>query len=211
LKSNDQSTSISQHSSNGGFSFDVSAATGGDDTNPFVSSSGNTTVSTGTGSSGSGSGSGSGSSSGSACKNQNGGTATSSSTGTQTTGSSSFPFGPGGTFTGVPSGFPGGFFNKRADDDCTDSSNGNNQNSASEYSQFQMKQIAHGVIAALCFAVLFPIGGIVLRVFSFPGVVWFHAGFQIITWILFIVAFGLGVSMAQTSPDYVSLHWSFDG
>jgi len=208
LKSNDVSATISQHSTNGGFSFDVKAATGGSDSNPFTtsdssSSSGGSSGSSGSGSTGS-SGTGTTSGGATACRNKNGGTSTSSSGASQTSSGSGFPFGPGSTggFTGSP--FPSGFFSKRADDDDCSDTGSNNQNSASEYSTLKKKQIAHGVIAALCFAVLFPIGGIVLRVFTFPGVVWFHAGFQMITWFLFIVAFALGVSMAQTSPDYVS-------
>jgi len=60
-----------------------------------------------------------------------------------------------------------------------------------------MKETAHGVIAGLCFAVLFPLGAIVLRIFSFNGLIWVHAGIQVLTQILFIVAFGLGVSITQ--------------
>ncbi|KAJ4400141.1 hypothetical protein N0V91_008932 [Didymella pomorum] len=57
--------------------------------------------------------------------------------------------------------------------------------------------IAHGVLASLAFVILFPAGAIAIRLASFPGVVWFHALFQIFAYLVYIAAFGLGVYLAS--------------
>ena len=57
--------------------------------------------------------------------------------------------------------------------------------------------IAHGVLAALAFVILFPAGAIAIRLASFPGVVWFHAVFQVFAYLVYIAAFGLGVYIAS--------------
>lgn len=56
--------------------------------------------------------------------------------------------------------------------------------------------IAHGVLASLAFVVFFPFGAISIRLFSFPGLVWFHAIFQVLAYLIFIAAFGLGIYLA---------------
>ncbi|KAF1999794.1 iron reductase domain protein [Amniculicola lignicola CBS 123094] len=58
--------------------------------------------------------------------------------------------------------------------------------------------IAHGVLASLAFVVFFPAGAIAIRLASFPGVVWFHAAFQVFAYVVYIVAFGLGVYIANS-------------
>lgn len=55
--------------------------------------------------------------------------------------------------------------------------------------------IIHGALASLAFVVLFPIGGILIRLANFKGGIWIHVGLQIFSWLLFMVAFGLGVYM----------------
>lgn len=56
--------------------------------------------------------------------------------------------------------------------------------------------IAHGVLAALAFVILFPAGAIAIRLASFPGIVWLHAAFQVFAYLVYIAAFGLGVYIA---------------
>jgi hypothetical protein len=56
--------------------------------------------------------------------------------------------------------------------------------------------LAHGVLACLAFVVFFPFGAISIRLFSFPGLVWFHAIFQMLAYLLFTAAFGLGIYLA---------------
>lgn len=61
-------------------------------------------------------------------------------------------------------------------------------------------QIAHGAIMGLAFAFLFPIGGIIIRVLSFRGLIWVHAGLQTLTYALALGGMGLGVYIAL-KPD----------
>lgn len=57
--------------------------------------------------------------------------------------------------------------------------------------------IAHGVLASLAFVIFFPAGAIAIRLASFPGVVWFHAAFQVFAYLVYIAAFGLGIYIAS--------------
>ena len=65
--------------------------------------------------------------------------------------------------------------------------------------------LAHGVIACLAFVAFFPLGGILIRVASFTGLIWIHAALQSFGFLLYIVAFGMGVYLA-TNMDYLSNH-----
>jgi len=56
---------------------------------------------------------------------------------------------------------------------------------------------AHGILAALAFVVLFPSGAIAVRLASFRFVVAFHAAFQVFAYLVYIAAFGLGVTLAK--------------
>lgn len=51
----------------------------------------------------------------------------------------------------------------------------------------------HGIFASVAFVLLFPLGGILIRVGNFPGLLYIHAGIQLFSWILFAAAFGLGL------------------
>ena len=57
--------------------------------------------------------------------------------------------------------------------------------------------VAHGAIAAIAFVILFPFGAIAIRLASFTGLVWVHAAFQGFAYLLYIVAFGLGIYIAR--------------
>jgi hypothetical protein len=57
--------------------------------------------------------------------------------------------------------------------------------------------IAHGTLAALAFVILFPTGAIAMRLLSFHGLIWFHAAWQIFTYLVYIAGFGLGVYLAS--------------
>lgn len=65
--------------------------------------------------------------------------------------------------------------------------------------------IAHGVLAALAFVILFPSGAIAIRLASFTGVVWLHAAFQVFAFLVYIAAFGLGVYLA-TEMNMIDHH-----
>lgn len=60
--------------------------------------------------------------------------------------------------------------------------------------------IAHGVLAALAFVLFFPLGSILIRLGTFRGVWLVHGIFQLFAYIVYIVAFGLGVWMVNTIP-----------
>ncbi|KAI9820422.1 MAG: hypothetical protein M1832_003755 [Thelocarpon impressellum] len=54
-------------------------------------------------------------------------------------------------------------------------------------------KIAHGTITALAFVIVFPLGGILVRLLQTPAVVRVHAGVQLFGYSLAIVGLGLGV------------------
>jgi len=60
--------------------------------------------------------------------------------------------------------------------------------------------MAHGILAALAFVILFPLGSILIRLASFPGLWWVHGLFQVFSYILFIAAFGAGVWLVNNAP-----------
>lgn len=56
---------------------------------------------------------------------------------------------------------------------------------------------AHGVIMAVTVVLLLPCGALAMRLLGFAGLVWFHAGFQVLSLFLFTAGFGIGVYMAN--------------
>nr|OQO27787.1 hypothetical protein B0A51_05845 [Rachicladosporium sp. CCFEE 5018] len=66
--------------------------------------------------------------------------------------------------------------------------------------------VAHGVMASLAFLVVFPIGGILVRVANFSGLVWVHAGLQMLAWLIYLVAFCMGVWLATNTDDIKKAH-----
>lgn len=61
---------------------------------------------------------------------------------------------------------------------------------------------AHGVLACMAFIIFFPTGAISLRILPFRSVVWVHVGIQGFAFLMFIIAFGMGIYL--TKDDYVS-------
>jgi hypothetical protein len=59
-------------------------------------------------------------------------------------------------------------------------------------------RLAHGVIACLAFVIFFPLGAISMRVIPGRLAIIVHALFQLFAYMLYIVAFGLGIWMAST-------------
>ena len=66
--------------------------------------------------------------------------------------------------------------------------------------------LAHAVLACLAFVAIFPTGGILIRVASFPSLVWVHAAIQVLAYVLYIAAFGIGVWMATNMGYITSAH-----
>ncbi|KAF2490172.1 hypothetical protein BU16DRAFT_596089 [Lophium mytilinum] len=81
------------------------------------------------------------------------------------------------------------------------SNNGGGYNPSSYNSSFLTSGTkiltAHAVLAAVAFVILFPTGGILIRVASFPGLWLIHGLFQIFAYVVYIAAFGLGIYLAQ--------------
>ena len=63
-------------------------------------------------------------------------------------------------------------------------------------SQQRSMLLAHGVLAGIAFVALFPIGGILIRIANFTGLMWVHAALQLFAYLVYIVAFAMGVYMA---------------
>lgn len=70
-------------------------------------------------------------------------------------------------------------------------------------SQDKWMPLTHGVLASLAFVALFPMGGILIRIANFTGLVWVHAALQMLAYIIYLIAFAMGVYMA-TRMDYMS-------
>lgn len=211
LSSDSQSASISQHSSiYGTMTLDMTKAKNSANTNPFVSGSGGAVTS---GSSGSSNGCAEAVASGST----NGAATTTTSSG------GGFFGGFSGYPTGTDDGGRGGFFGSRT----TSGSNnkraatatpsacvggGTTNGGATSLKQTGWANIdtrnrilmSHGIIAGLAFVVLFPLGAIAIRLFSFPGLVAFHAACQTVGYLFWIIGFGLGVYIANKT-NYVSI------
>ncbi|KAM0719834.1 hypothetical protein Q7P37_003969 [Cladosporium fusiforme] len=100
------------------------------------------------------------------------------------------------------------------DDDGSSSSSGSSSSNLSQNSRSgafggasrETIILAHGVMAALVFVGLLPIGGILIRVASFTGLLWVHAALQILGFILYIVAFAMGVILAMNSGYLSEAH-----
>ncbi|KAK5120278.1 hypothetical protein LTR85_006484 [Meristemomyces frigidus] len=76
-------------------------------------------------------------------------------------------------------------------------SSGSGSSYSSFFSNYTVIITAHAVLATLAFGLLFPVGGIMIRLASFRGLWWIHGLFQIVAFILYIAAFALGVYMAS--------------
>ncbi|OTA63093.1 hypothetical protein K449DRAFT_433177 [Hypoxylon sp. EC38] len=114
-----------------------------------------------------------------------------------------FPyFGGGeGTFWGGWGGTRGG--GSSGDGSSSGSSSGSTSSSSeSAYADFDVNQAmryrtAHGIIAALCFTILFPVGAIIMRVI--PGrYTWLiHGLFQGLAYLLYVAGAALGIRLIQ--------------
>jgi hypothetical protein len=54
-------------------------------------------------------------------------------------------------------------------------------------------------LATIAFVAIFPVGAILVRLASFSGLAWIHGGLQIFGYLLFIVAAGIGIYIANAS------------
>lgn len=74
------------------------------------------------------------------------------------------------------------------------------------YEHYHHIIIAHAVLACFAFVFLFPIGGILIRIGNFSGCLWVHAGIQMFAYLIYIIAFGMGVYLATSFHKINSAH-----
>ena len=67
---------------------------------------------------------------------------------------------------------------------------------AQDFAKRNKAVIAHGTLMGLAFALFFPSGSLLIRLFSFRGLVWVHAAFQMFTYALALAGLGLGIYIA---------------
>ena len=106
----------------------------------------------------------------------------------------------GSTTTGASGSSPSSTAGSSSDSSSGSSSSSSSSSSSGEtvdYAQIAKQfakrnkaVIAHGVIMGLAFALLFPSGAIMIRLLSFTGLVWVHAGVQMIAYALAIAGMG---------------------
>jgi len=212
-RSNDQAASIRQHNEHDVFSWDWASAKGGSSVNPLVAAVAP--------------GSGNGGPAATSCRQRNAASATGAGSATQaasspTQSSSSSindddddddddddrrnAYSRGPYPTGRPNGPPPTKRQELPFCDEISTPGGTNGNSngfrpigaagGSNGNQRTML-IAHGVLASLAFVILFPMGSIAIRLASFPGIIWIHAIFQVVAYLIYIVAAGLGLYLAK--------------
>lgn len=64
----------------------------------------------------------------------------------------------------------------------------------------------HGGMGSIAFVVLFPIGGILIRLANFRGGIWVHVGVQIIAYVLAVGTVASGIRLATTLDKFVNAH-----
>jgi hypothetical protein len=65
------------------------------------------------------------------------------------------------------------------------------------FSQATTLRLAHGVMASLAFVIFFPFGAISIRLIPGRVAFWLHVVFQVLGYLTFIAAFGIGVVLAK--------------
>ncbi|KAF2266425.1 hypothetical protein CC78DRAFT_531546 [Lojkania enalia] len=103
-----------------------------------------------------------------------------------------------------PGGWGGGRYGPFGGGDDNDDGNAFSQFAGSNFANYlgdrEKIVIAHGVLASLAFVVFFPLGSILIRLGSFPGLWLVHGLFQIFAYMVYIAAFGLGVWFVNNIP-----------
>jgi len=179
-----QDATIRQHSPQGSdsFSWDMSSAKGGSSVNPFFVDS----------------------------------TSSSGNTATNTTSPSSTSTGAGGVVSCTPNanatdgGPPWAHGGRSKRDACpvgtspvgSSSTNNDADLDAFDPDTFNRIAVIHGVLAGIAFVGLFPVGAILIRLGNFSNLVWVHAGMQILAYIIYAIAFAMGIWLTRTlQPD----------
>ncbi|KAF1958449.1 CBD9-like protein [Byssothecium circinans] len=206
-----QSAGITQHNQEAPFEWSYASAKGGNSVNPLVNAATPSGTATGTGRTtnciprpaSTGAGSGSSGASGSSTAGASVPTTAaddddrfhSTEKGRPTQWQSHWG---NGRPTSTPTGGSSSNYKRQEINYCEDNSNsGFTPLRTTGPSQTTKMVTAHAVLAALAFVIFFPIGAIAIRLASFPGVVWFHAAFQVFGYLVFVSAFGIGIYLAN--------------
>jgi hypothetical protein len=75
-------------------------------------------------------------------------------------------------------------------------STGGSSNIENEIKIARRAKIAHATILGLAFVIVYPLGAILIRLFSFSGLVWVHAATQAFAYLMALTGLGLGVYIA---------------
>lgn len=67
-------------------------------------------------------------------------------------------------------------------------------------------RMAHAIMAPISFVLFFPIGAMGIRILSFPGLVWIHAGWMTFTYVIVLASMGMGVWIAVVSQQLDEVH-----
>ena len=92
-----------------------------------------------------------------------------------------------------------------ASNDSDSDSGSSDSSSESISSTVENATIAHGTIMGLAFVLFYPIGAMTIRLLSFPGVVWVHAGMQAFAYLFALTGLGLGIYIAIMPVYQVSV------
>ncbi|KXT14681.1 hypothetical protein AC579_6396 [Pseudocercospora musae] len=225
MNSDDLSASISRHDNASPFTWNMASAKGGDSVNPFVSSSSGNATSSGSSTATSSCiprptsaeiASPSGSGCPTAWPSQ---FSTSWPTARPTWAASCFVSGQSAWPTNAP-------WNQNNNDKretsnlpyCEDSGSSSNGDAGSatfenngapfggDYEMGNRIISAHGALASLAFVGLFPIGGILIRIANFTGLIWVHAVMQAVAYLIYIVAFGMGAYLMSQLRNSITIH-----
>jgi hypothetical protein len=90
-----------------------------------------------------------------------------------------------------------------SDSSSSDSSGGGEPQIPANFANVRM---AHAIMAPIAFVLFFPIGAMGIRMLSFPGLVWFHAGWMTFTYVIVLASMGMGVWIAVVSQQLDEVH-----
>jgi len=71
---------------------------------------------------------------------------------------------------------------------------------------YNMVRMAHAILAPLAFVLFFPFGAIAIRIFKFRNLVYFHAGWMVLTYILVLASMGMGIWMGRETDQIDTDH-----
>ncbi|CZS90816.1 related to cellobiose dehydrogenase [Rhynchosporium agropyri] len=72
--------------------------------------------------------------------------------------------------------------------------------------KFNRILIAHAIIGPIAFVIFYPLGAMTIRLLSFKGLVWMHAGWMVFTYLLVLISMGLGVWLAVNTKQLDTAH-----